>query len=192
MLKIQNLNNLLKTTNYAQCNRLCSRYLCSDTSTSKDKLSNFHKQITENSSSFTKFQIFRDEQEIIFDVEEERRKLNGPFETVAELHRSVYDNLNLERGRSGVFEIGELVEVLKKDNGVDIFVCEVSKELKYVDYMCIVTGNSFRHMLGMASFVRKVYKLKRHQTDRIPKIEGDNCKNWMAMDLGIYVGTLLQ
>lgn len=39
-------------------------------------------------------------------------------------------------------------------------------------------------MLGMASFVRKVYKLKRHATDPVPRIEGKECKNWMCLDLG--------
>lgn len=44
-------------------------------------------------------------------------------------------------GLAGVFEIEDLVDVLKKDNASDIFVCSVPKEIKYVDYMCICTGN---------------------------------------------------
>jgi ribosome silencing factor RsfS/YbeB/iojap len=50
--------------------------------------------------------------------------------------------------------------------------------------MVIISGSSYRHMLGMASFVRKVYKLKRHKSDHIPRIEGKDCKNWMCLDLG--------
>lgn len=137
-----------------------------------------------NPDTLKKFQIFRDEEAIILDIEEERQRLETQQDTVAEVHRSFYENLNLERRVTGVFEIDDLVNLLKKDNAVGIFVCEVPKELKYVDYMCIVTGNSYRHMLGMASFVRKVYKIKRNPSDRIPKIEGENCKSWMAMDLG--------
>ena len=56
--------------------------------------------------------------------------------------------------------------------------------MKYVDYMCICTGNSYRHMSGLAHFVRKVYKLKRKPGDILPKIEGAKCKDWMALDLG--------
>lgn len=39
-------------------------------------------------------------------------------------------------------------------------------------------------MLGIARFVRKVYKLKRNKTDHIPRIEGKDCKDWMCLDLG--------
>ena len=39
-------------------------------------------------------------------------------------------------------------------------------------------------MLGMASFIKKVYKLKRDETDGVPKIEGKTCTNWMCLDLG--------
>lgn len=85
---------------------------------------------------------------------------------------------------SGVFEIEDLVEVLRRDNAENIFVCTVPKEMKYVDYVCVVTGHSDRHRKAMAQFVRKLFKLKRHSGDILPKIEGENSKAWMAMDLG--------
>ncbi|CAO1373497.1 unnamed protein product [Diamesa serratosioi] len=132
-----------------------------------------------------KFQIFRDSDSVeIFDVEEQRTKVNEDAQSLAELHHSIYANLNLKRGTSGVFEIEDLVDVLKKDNAVNLFVCSVPREMKYVDYICIVTGKSHRHMLGMANFVRKVYKMKRNSSDILPKVEGEKCKNWMALDLG--------
>lgn len=87
-------------------------------------------------------------------------------------------------GRTGVFEVEDLVTVLRLNNAENIFVCSVPKEVKYVDYICIVTGMSFRHMKGMAEFVRKIYKMKRNPTDIIPKIEGENSRDWMALDLG--------
>lgn len=76
------------------------------------------------------------------------------------------------------------MEVLRKDNAVNIFVCTVPKNIKYVDYLCIVSGNSFRHMSAMTQFVRKVFKIKRNSSDILPKIEGENSKDWMALDLG--------
>lgn len=133
-------------------------------------------------SNFSKFKVFRDEDStVILDIEQERQQIKkGP-----DSQKSIYENLNLERGKTGVFEIYELVDILKKDNAKDLFVCEVPQSIKYVDYMCIVTGNSFRHMSGMANYVRRIYKMKRNPTtDVIPKIEGENCKNWMALDLG--------
>lgn len=61
---------------------------------------------------------------------------------------------------------------------------KVPADIKYVDYICLVNGISYRHMIGMAHFVRKMYKLKRKSGDIIPKIEGETDKRWMAMDLG--------
>lgn len=89
-------------------------------------------------------------------------------------------------GLTGVFEIHDLVEVLQKDNAQNIFVCSVPKELKYVDYICVVTGRSYRHRKAMAQFVRKMFKLKMNDTDVIPKIEGESSKDWMALDLGMF------
>ena len=83
-----------------------------------------------------------------------------------------------------MFEIEDLVDVLRKENANNLCVIKVPEELKYVDYLCIVTGNSNRHMVGMAHFVRKCYKLKKKSSDIIPKIEGEKCRNWIAMDLG--------
>lgn len=39
-------------------------------------------------------------------------------------------------------------------------------------------------MLAIAQFIRKVYKLKRHSTDIVPKLEGADSEDWMALDLG--------
>lgn len=50
--------------------------------------------------------------------------------------------------------------------------------------MCIVTGRSYRHMLGIAQFVRKMYKLKCHEKDILPKLEGEKSNQWIALDLG--------
>ena len=61
---------------------------------------------------------------------------------------------------------------------------KLPRELKYVDYFCLVNGISYRHMVGMAHFVRKCYKLKRNSGDIIPKIEGEMSKDWICMDLG--------
>lgn len=58
------------------------------------------------------------------------------------------------------------------------------EELKYVDYLCIVDGKSYRHMIGMAEFVRKSIKMQKNYGTAIPKIEGENSKEWIAMDLG--------
>lgn len=104
----------------------------------------------------SKYEIFRDEDsQEIFDVEEEKRKYQE--QANLEVPDTRYEGLNLERelhyfiflakflksvlgGISAVFEIEDLVHVLRKENAKDIFVCKVPKEFKYVDYMVIVTG----------------------------------------------------
>lgn len=92
-------------------------------------------------------------------------------------------------GKTGVFDIEDLVAVLKRDNAENIFVCTVPKELKYVDHLVVVTARSHRHMKALAEFVRKMYKIKRQsrpnqKKEMVPRIEGKNSDEWMAIDLG--------
>lgn len=158
---------------------------------------NFHDEFTGGSGSdvnkelnkdkllkpLKKFQIFEDtDSQVILDVEEERRNLDA--NEALPLKPVIDPELSLERGLTGVIEIDELVRILKKDNAIDVCVCKVPKELKYVDYICCITARNVRHMKGMAEYVRKVFKLKRHEEDLIPKIEGENSDEWMAIDLG--------
>ncbi|XP_070509667.1 uncharacterized protein RsfS312 [Chironomus tepperi] len=146
-----------------------------------------------SSSVATKFQVFRNESVgEILDIEEERAKFRQRAEEQiidveepeVETLPSIYSDLNLERGKTGVFDIEEFVDLLNRENAIDLCVIKVPEQYSYVDYLVIVTGSTYRHMLGITSFVRKVYKMKKGKHDPIPKIEGKNCKNWMAMDLG--------
>lgn len=158
---------------------------------------NKHAQHVPSAGSIAnKYQIFRDaDATVILDVEEERQlqlqREQRPItnEDIEESEDSktlpsIFNGINLKRGRTGVYEIEDLISVLRLNNAENIFVCSVPKEYKYVDYICVVTGMSFRHMRGMAEFVRKVYKMKRNPTDTITKIEGENSNDWMALDLG--------
>lgn len=142
-----------------------------------------------------KYQVFRDvDATVILDVEEERqlqlqKNLDGEPEPEEDPEPSstlpsVFNGINLQRGKTGVYDIDDLVTVLRLNNAENIFVCSVSQEIKYVDYICVVTGMSFRHMRGIAEFVRKIFKMKRNPADIIPKIEGENSRDWMALDLG--------
>uniref|UniRef100_A0A1B0CTG2 Mitochondrial assembly of ribosomal large subunit protein 1 n=1 Tax=Lutzomyia longipalpis TaxID=7200 RepID=A0A1B0CTG2_LUTLO len=131
-----------------------------------------------------RYQVFDENQSpTIFDVEEERARVLEE-EEMEITGPDPYEGIDLSRGKTGVFEIEDLVELLRKEKGKDIFVCQLSPELKYVDYLCVATALSTRHMRGLAEFVRKVYKMKRHPEDKIPKIEGETCRDWIAMDMG--------
>ncbi|XP_038216601.1 uncharacterized protein LOC119835668 [Zerene cesonia] len=95
-----------------------------------------------------------------------------------------FDGINLERGKNGVFDIEDLVEILQRENSKDIFVATVPKEINYVDYICVVSAKSKRHIFALAEFVRKVYKKKCNKSDHIPRLEGKNSDEWIALDLG--------
>lgn len=83
-----------------------------------------------------------------------------------------------------MFDIEDLVEVLKKENGTNIFVAKVPAQIKYVDYLCIVNGKSQKHMQAIVQFVRRVYKQKKEVCDIVPRTEGEKSQEWIALDLG--------
>ncbi|KAH8259635.1 hypothetical protein KR026_008184 [Drosophila bipectinata] len=149
-----------------------------------------------------KYKIFRDENSPeIFDVEE-ARQLEQQLTEEPEVEEDKYYGLNIKSkwnlnilflkynvyfvsgGVHGVFDVEDLVELLRKENVDDIFVCSVPEDLKYVDHMVICSGRSYRHMLSTAEFVRRMFKIKRVKGDILPRIEGGKSRDWMAMDLG--------
>ncbi|XP_050471331.1 uncharacterized protein LOC126864238 [Bombus huntii] len=136
----------------------------------------------------TTHKVFEDENaEIIFDVSEKQEMINLEDLRIEEEPHDPYEGINLKRGVNGVFEIEDLISLLQKSNAKNIFVTSVPSELQYVDYVVIVTGSSKKHMQSLANFIRKVYKLKKNKTDFLPKIEGEDSKDWLALDLGNIV-----
>ncbi|XP_032674761.1 uncharacterized protein LOC116845782 isoform X2 [Odontomachus brunneus] len=132
-----------------------------------------------------KYKVFQDEDaDVIFDVTEEQHKIDLELLTAQEQFHDPYAGINLERGTTGVYDIEDLVILLELNKAKNIFVASVPKEYAYVDYIVVVTGSSIKHMRALVTFVRKVYKLKRHKTDKLPKIEGEMSNEWIAIDLG--------
>ena len=93
----------------------------------------------------------------------------------------------------GVFDVSDLVDVLVGEKCQDVVVMAIPEELGYVDHMVIVTCMSKRHLRSAATFVKKMYKLKRQKLanrkslgERVPRIEGidDADSKWLALDLG--------
>ncbi|XP_066594318.1 mitochondrial assembly of ribosomal large subunit protein 1-like [Prorops nasuta] len=176
--------------NFCTYSRLLqSRKLSSDQegSHSKEELS----KCEEDSLSIvlqSKYDIFHDEDSsIIFDIHEEQERLKlGMVQETVQKHET-YNDLNLDRGERGVFDIEDLLSVLKRDKAKEIFVASVPEEFSYVDYVVIVTGRSIKHMHNLAVLVRKIFKLKMNKTDKLPHIEGKKDNNWIAIDLGNIV-----
>ncbi|XP_030748235.1 mitochondrial assembly of ribosomal large subunit protein 1 [Sitophilus oryzae] len=122
------------------------------------------------------------ETEVVLDLKKEKY-LSDLEETNGNKSEKLL-GLNLERGIYGVYDIEDLVDTLHKENAEDLFVAAVPKEINYVDYIVLVSGKSVRHMQAIAQFVRRVYKHKKLSTDIFPRLEGEDSKDWIAIDLG--------
>ncbi|XP_076462058.1 uncharacterized protein LOC143294564 [Babylonia areolata] len=92
--------------------------------------------------------------------------------------------VSLERGQLGVFDVEEIIAVLEDENGVDIQVIDIPPEARFVDHMVVVSGKSLRHMRAMAASIEWLYKRKKRRSDRPFRLEGRDCDDWFAMDLG--------
>lgn len=67
---------------------------------------------------------------------------------------------------------------------MDLFVVTVPPEMAYADYIVVVTGRSPKHMKATSEIVRRIFKKKRSSGDLLPKIEGKDSQDWIALDLG--------
>lgn len=92
--------------------------------------------------------------------------------------------IDLKRGVTGVFDVEELVVLLKADNAKDVCVIRMPDHLRLGDYLVIVTASSYRHMKAMAKDIVHTYKLKKHPSDRFPLVSGVDEGQWAAFDLG--------
>ncbi|XP_014259915.1 mitochondrial assembly of ribosomal large subunit protein 1 [Cimex lectularius] len=174
-------NNLLRTS--SACN-IGIRF------SSKIREIDVQKQTIQKLAEDKKFKQFRDEDSLtILDVEEERWKIqNEPLKVEStDYHDEMIDEDQPEkcyiRGKTGVFDIEDLIQLLNENKATNVFVARLPKELNYVDYIVIVSAKSRRHLMGVGEVVRRTFKKKRNSSDIIPKLEGEN-SDWVALDLG--------
>jgi len=95
-----------------------------------------------------------------------------------------FEGISLERGKTGVFDVEDLVSILNREKVDSIVVIAVPAQLQYVDYLVIGSGRSPRQMSSVTDFIRRIYKRRKNTSDRIPDIEGHKNQDWIAMDLG--------
>lgn len=130
------------------------------------------------------------------DVEEQWLK-SGDSAEAAEIYP-----ISLERGREGVFDVEEMVQVLKHQKVLDVCCVKIPPKLQYADYMIVCTTYSLRHMKGVIQYILTLYKKKRGPEDPAglknplnrrfvsPKraidqqLSGDNDDLWAALDFG--------
>ncbi|CAG7678295.1 unnamed protein product [Allacma fusca] len=138
-----------------------------------DETANIPQSIAE------RYSPFEDRRRVIRDVIEEQW---DPQTEVDERPETIL----YERGKTGVFDLQELVDLLEEERAYDICVIKIPKQYEYADYMTIVSVRSSKHMFALATFVRKRFKSKKlKDTDILPRIEGNkDSKDWIAIDLG--------
>lgn len=132
---------------------------------------------------------------VILDVDEERQAMRRAVEEGREFYidkgkkptpGEKYSKHLKGRGLRGVFDVEELVNILKEEKLRDLVVIRVPEERQYCDFMIVATGRNSRHVSVVSSVVLSVYKSKMAPSDPIPRREGvenPSC-GWIAMDMG--------
>jgi len=139
---------------------------------------------------------------VIYDVDEEREIMEKayaegkPLETYKKVKSSPalkYKHLADKRGDRGVFEVPELLKLLKAEKILDLAVMTIPASMNYADFMVVGTARSTRHLRTVTALVVSVFKQKRLETDPIPRREGERDTNtgWTALDMGNIVMHLL-
>ncbi|KAL4217227.1 hypothetical protein ACF0H5_023679 [Mactra antiquata] len=109
------------------------------------------------------------------------------FANIAEIEPDMEDEwvppVPLIRGKSGVFDVDEVVTILRHANAKDIFTVHIPPHLDFADYMIIVSAKSIRHMKAMMSDLHWIYKRRMNKRDKVFRIEGEK-SDWQAVDLG--------
>lgn len=137
---------------------------------------------------------FRPEEEnIILDFEEETYTENLDSDDPSQfnfLYRKRLDRLkevNLKRGKEEVFDVEDLVSILKGENLQNVVVLKLPPELRYCKYMVIASARSPRHLSASLAYILKLYKRTKHESDPFLRVEGDKSDDWKVVDMDSIV-----
>lgn len=166
--------------------QFCSAYSTSTTSDPPDKTGQ-DSQINESASpqeDTPDFASVESKQEGLLD--EEIEDFYREDEVVEEEVSDWVPPISLTRGKTGVYELEELLTVLREENAQDICVINIPPEVNLTDHMVIVSAISLRHLRAIMSTVNNIYKQKKHDSDPFLLISGqdDPKSEWLAVDLG--------
>ncbi|OQR75262.1 hypothetical protein BIW11_03285 [Tropilaelaps mercedesae] len=153
-------------------------YQANDSFKQSDNLTNVKPSMKKRSRELT------DEAEVIWDSQE---KLD-----LDETYMDYYPknkkgdrlvDLNLKRGEDGVFDVDELVTLLREERMLDVVVIETPPKLPYADYLIICTAISVRQAKAITQHLKKMFKRKKNLSDPPIKIEGLDCDEWKVLDM---------
>lgn len=138
-----------------------------------------------------RFAPFEEDKQLILDIHEEALRDETEEQEFYLYQEKTHDfrlkSISRERGIEGVFDLGELVNILKQEKMKDIAVITIPEELKYADYLVIVSAMSERHLIAVNEFLLKVYKWKKHKSDAFLHKDPHPTRNWKALDFGNIV-----
>lgn len=138
---------------------------------------------------------FEEEKQLILDIHEEQLR-DEAEEQEFYLYQQKSTNFRLgsiskTRGVEGVFDLEELVDILKQEKLQDVAVITIPRELKYADYLVIVSAMSERHLEAVNEFLIKAYKWKKNRKDKFVEKDTFPSKDWKCLDFGNIVVHLM-
>jgi len=119
---------------------------------------------------------FEDESRIIWDTQESLDYYPDQREILPAA------GMIIPHGETGVFEVEDLVKLLRQEKLQDIAVIEVQMDIPYADYLVIGTTISKRQSRALAEFLRKVYKQTKYPKEPGVITEGEDCDEWKVLD----------
>lgn len=141
------------------------------------KIGQKSSEVLEDKSEFLESSEMLEEDEGEFsDIEEDREEI--------EIWESP---VPLTHGEKGVFDVNELVELVKGEKAVDVCVIKLPKESPLADYMVIVSAMSSRHLKAMFHTVNWVYKRRKSKNESFLNIRVKHINDWIAVHLGNIV-----
>ncbi|CAF0955068.1 unnamed protein product [Adineta ricciae] len=115
----------------------------------------------------------------------EKLEINDQTAT-REVHRH-----SVKRGEQGVFDLEEILEILRDERMKDICVIEIPPEQQYARYLILATAFSARHLKNTSEYINKLYKAKKLSKDPFLSSECRDGSRWHAMDMGHLVVHLM-
>ena len=76
------------------------------------------------------------------------------------LTTALLERTSVAGGESGVFDVDELVNVLRRENCFDIVALAIPKHINYVDHIVVASCRSSKHLVAVAEFTKKLFKRK--------------------------------
>ncbi|CAF4018853.1 unnamed protein product [Rotaria sordida] len=94
---------------------------------------------------------------------------------------------HINRGKTGVFDLDDIVQILRDERMKDICVIEIPPEQQYARYLVLATAVSARHLKSASEYINKLYKAKKKPSDPYLSNECRDGTKWHAMDMGHIV-----